>query len=801
MKTFPASFEAEKNLKSGVSPTWILKLTIGGNTLYLSDNAYQITPWSVSTKAWVSDWGSITEGITGSINEMKTADLVVRCINDQAEAQNLEYYLKNNIPEKDPAELYLWFHGLADPPQIMFRGYVRNYVFEDDTMITLTIQDEAERLQKYIGTKVTVDDYPDANPSDVGRVIPIVYGAVKKLRCLEVEAGGVTTLRSGITSTDTNIEVSEPDNLPSSGTVQIDDEQIHYTGKSGNQLTGVTRGYSSTVATSHQMGASVWEVRGSYKYLAAESGSISKVYGKLREGIFLDVTSLATITTLNGNLCVQMPAYITVRQAVDLMVQDGIDVDDALAIVDSIAVNDTIDVSDTIIVDDTIAVDDTIDVTEDIAFSTDVESEEMRLCTGTPVQQTDASHGSKSVYFPSMPRNCSNYDQIWREYNFTGNVATPPTGGGYLVFKVEGVEIGRIDSNGWHQSAASPMIITDTTCKTGSQTIFTYTKYGTISDWGSWTVTLDSASQHGTIVPALSKSGTASKTGTASKVGAATKSGTASKTGAASKSGTVDRSGQVSKTGTVSLIGNQSAGTLLANEIYVDITGASGSPTAVFQDILSRAGWTGGFTGSDNGFSFNGAITEYRRAIDWLQYLAFQCRSYFKVSNGTARLIYRPDTPASDKTIPACRLRRDGRRVIRRRQTPLEDIINNIQVLYDRDWSLSGRGDDSYKGISKASDATSIANYGERERPELFMFDFITSAALAASLRDFYLSKYKDRHWIYDFEVFLDHAELEFSDCITLSFLDNALCEVQEMNFQPGDMDNIDTIRIVCRRV
>jgi hypothetical protein len=47
--------------------------------------------------------------------------------------------------------------------------------------------------------------------------------------------------------------------FPSSGTnfVQIDSEEISYTGITGSTLTGVTRGVRNTTAASHSNGATV----------------------------------------------------------------------------------------------------------------------------------------------------------------------------------------------------------------------------------------------------------------------------------------------------------------------------------------------------------------------------------------------------------------------------------------------------------------------------------------------------------------------------------------------------------------
>lgn len=76
-------------------------------------------------------------------------------------------------------------------------------------------------------------------------------------------AGGVTfdasanTLSADINDTQTTISLTSATGFPSSGLIQIGSEQMRYTGVSGNDLTGVTRGVNSTTAAAHSSGAAV----------------------------------------------------------------------------------------------------------------------------------------------------------------------------------------------------------------------------------------------------------------------------------------------------------------------------------------------------------------------------------------------------------------------------------------------------------------------------------------------------------------------------------------------------------------
>jgi hypothetical protein len=72
------------------------------------------------------------------------------------------------------------------------------------------------------------------------------------------------TLNEELTSSDvTAITVSDASLLPASGTIQIDNEQISYTSKSGNDLAGtITRGANNSKTLSHSSATAVW-VKGS----------------------------------------------------------------------------------------------------------------------------------------------------------------------------------------------------------------------------------------------------------------------------------------------------------------------------------------------------------------------------------------------------------------------------------------------------------------------------------------------------------------------------------------------------------
>ena len=71
---------------------------------------------------------------------------------------------------------------------------------------------------------------------------------------------GVNSLASDINASVTTIPVGNSNPFTSSGTVQINDEKITYTGVDGTNLTGCTRGANSTSAVVHISGELVEQI-------------------------------------------------------------------------------------------------------------------------------------------------------------------------------------------------------------------------------------------------------------------------------------------------------------------------------------------------------------------------------------------------------------------------------------------------------------------------------------------------------------------------------------------------------------
>jgi hypothetical protein len=70
--------------------------------------------------------------------------------------------------------------------------------------------------------------------------------------------GATTTLAEGLTSSETDFDLADASSFGDSGRIVIGSEEINYTGKSSNTLTGCTRAVNGTTASSHSNGATVY---------------------------------------------------------------------------------------------------------------------------------------------------------------------------------------------------------------------------------------------------------------------------------------------------------------------------------------------------------------------------------------------------------------------------------------------------------------------------------------------------------------------------------------------------------------
>lgn len=757
MKTFPANFITEKNKKTGASPVWILKCPFPSTgTIYLSDQTFTISGWEggITTKSWVASWGQIDEDISGEIALSKVSDFSIDVINDPNASPDIKTILwnaSNNIETTD-CELYLWFRGLdasIDPPQKMWVGNIVDFEETDELKVSIQFTDQSVRFDKYIGAKIDTNTYPNADPDEIGKVANIVYGSVSNVPCHAVKAGAESSLVADISASATSCEVSEASRFPAAPfTVQCEKEQIRVTAKNGNVFT-ITRGYNSTEAVTHDKGMSVFEVLTEYIYLAA--GHPVKAIGDVYVD---DVRQTADMTKYTGQPGSEKAGYEG-KAVIVFSVKPVIEKQINIQANDTIAVNDGISVSDNIAV--------SVAGSTKKVYPNGDSGNHSAAYDGNENTYVGVS-GSVTFYFPS-----TSYGSIATQYiHVKLGTGSWNIGGGWTPSSISG-----LPSNGaWVRLQKSG------------------------GNWGDSVTFVASGYPIFELYKEVDYTPSSSKTGSAY------------------------RGGSVTKSGTVTLSGNSSADVVIGRLVTADLDGykddASGTYTGTANALIERpdhifkhflnvyGGWpvadfytNAGSQFSSKNYKFSVVINEHKRLKEWLSTMAFQCRSYFRFAGGKAQLLWRPDSLTSQKTITAnmIRMNDDYKTTMRVHRSPLYEVVNKISVHYNKNWSKTG--DEAYEGLSQTSDSASITKYGEKERPELFYFDFVTHDAMANDLRDFYLARYKDRKKLIEAEVFLDNSELDFADAVTIEPQANLLCETQKANIYPGSGKDMRNDRIV----
>lgn len=736
MRAFPLAFRAELS-RNGCNPYWLLKITVGATVYWLSDNDRYIEGIPAQAYGVVKSFGAVRDGISGVLDEFRVSEYSVDVILGGA-GPDVAYLADSGALDDARCDLYLGLGGTTEAPQLIQPGRIRDFGEITDTTLPLSIQDLTVDLERfYVGAKITTTDYPAADPAEVGKLIPICFGAAPKQPALALSMGAKTTLKTAIATTgETVIYPSDLTGIALGDQIIVDSERMSVGVQSGGGLI-VTRAYNGTTAATHNQGAALVKLQTlvycvSWRAVTA----ISKVW--LRRGeLDLDITDYCTRYT--GQVGSQLAGYgsmamitISTTQMVQILALANMDVNST----DTIA---------TAAQDQAINVDlDYYDATGTIEYLPSIINgnlqEGCRMVAGSTVHLYKIKLAGSSGK-PSYVRVCVQ--------------AGHATYSGWTYFKwyQGGNYVGQVQAGGSTSNTfRSAWLALDSwsALNDGGSYVYASNPSGNPSVW-VWEVWLEV-----TFNPAAAST---------------------------SNPG-------VAKTGTVAveLTGSVVSDYFGAGKVLADVTADAGDPAGVADWILAQAGFPASITvGTLAATVFGGRIDEYRTALWWLNYIAFQAGAWFMLRSGNPSLVTR-QAAGVVRAIAACRANEDGRRDLSRTRTPQDDVLDKISVLYGRDWTKS-KGSDAYAGC------TASAGTGDRERPELFQFDFIRDATMAAAVRDLYLA-ISGRRKLVRFGAWVDQADLESGDVVCLDFLAGATGIVMPAEQAPGDMDSPDNVAL-----
>jgi hypothetical protein len=288
MKTLHAN-QIPKVERPWLQPRYLVHLIMPGETLYFSDRNFQYNGHTYEDYLTNIPETLHEIEISGGYGNI-SAQFNFKNKPFRAYASLIEFFIDNPLVfcEADVFVLYLNSTGETFGSDVSTKLH-RVTLGEFKSIKRQSFQAELSSIvhgldNEEIFKQINTTDWPNADPADVGKYENLIYGTIRDVPCHCVLTGAVSNLFLDMDAAVTSVVLSEVDYpipFPNSGTIQIDDEQIIYTGKSSatKTLTGCTRGVSPTI---HTRGAPVWLVISTYKYLIA--GQILKSAANAKTG-------------------------------------------------------------------------------------------------------------------------------------------------------------------------------------------------------------------------------------------------------------------------------------------------------------------------------------------------------------------------------------------------------------------------------------------------------------------------------------------------------------------------------------
>ena len=147
----------------------------------------------------------------------------------------------------------------------------------------------------WIDMGITSENYDDPAFTVTGANTGYLFYASPDLN-IEVE------LETAVDTTDTTFTVSDTTGLPTSGSVQIGNEQASYTGKTATIVNSINGGINDSVTSITISDASTWPTSGTVA-LGDEEITYSGKTGNLLTGVVRGVNGTTAVLHLNGDTC------------------------------------------------------------------------------------------------------------------------------------------------------------------------------------------------------------------------------------------------------------------------------------------------------------------------------------------------------------------------------------------------------------------------------------------------------------------------------------------------------------------
>ena len=327
----------------------LMKIEFSGLTLYLCDRVWgdagsECVFDSQLYEPLILSWGSINHGRIDPITydvEPSEASVVIDNNTPVGGSDRFTALFSTYDPHYTTVSIYEIFEGASASADKVdtFKGKIEDLLNMSKVSVTLRLSGyELSIVNQFTHIIVDTSTYPGADPDDIGKMLPQAYGSAKKVPFMAVDAGGVTTLAEDLDSSETTIDLTDSTVLPAAGTVQIDSEQITYTGNTSNQLTGCTRAVNATTAVAHDLGATVAEIQSDYFYIighAVKAFDAVYVYDRStgqnvkQSGNYTAYTGQTgdEHASYQGKACIKFTTLPIIKKQVNIATNDTIGVD------------------------------------------------------------------------------------------------------------------------------------------------------------------------------------------------------------------------------------------------------------------------------------------------------------------------------------------------------------------------------------------------------------------------------------------------------------------------------------------
>ena len=842
MKMLNANFTSKKNSKAA-SPVVLAVFHFNAGDVHVSDRTITAGSGSPVFNGLVTSWGVLSSPARG-LFAVSMPEITLEI--SSAGTPSFASHLQAGIAEDTEVELFLWFDGLTyNEKEPLGRFAITSPVTYGSDNVKVALVSSFLKKNRVIGTKISREDYPNADPDVVGKTERIIYGQVKNVKCLPVVAGACSTLVSDINDIQTaGIELSLlPDEIafPGSGFLQVGNEKMSYTGISSRILTGVSRGISGTTPAKHNKGTTVFEPRTDFTYQVA--GHPVKNIGDVYVGGVRVATGVTKQTNSGGKANVILGNKFTVEKSVALSVSEGSHSHQ----------------------NESWSGQGTRTTTNRWTASTNP--------NWTVNEQAGKAFNDSAGFYFFITANGSNYLDV---ISVEGRSISAGTYEGRIIrTQLENIHQDTVVATFNAPIAGTANALCDGAfndmCNIIATTGYVDTKRGAaLSDLG-YIVGAKLCSMRGNATySGIGKSAISGGIfGGLYSQGGGTTAQAYKATLSRSSAGTVPWStfdgitiratfvsgsaaascseqwvevyyipygGGVSPATGVALSGNSTADIVVGGNITCDVDGFqddvygtyTGTPNSLIQcpsDVIKH--FMTSFMGvplaeigtsfssirnnlavaATGGYQFAGVVEHPIEALDFLEDLCSQSRINLAYNGYAASLEFLTNASAgADKTILMEQVKKSSLVVSR---TGRDELTNKLEIHYKKDNSREGSARFLAVAASSANypaggDAGSIAAYGLRNSKMQCSFWFVDAQPMASDLRDFYITRYKDRKRRITFATFLDAFELEKGDAIGLDYstpevdLRGVKFFVEKVSFCPGSKakSRLDEIHI-----